>query len=376
MRVLVVWHAAVVPAYRERFRALCRANPEIDLHVIAPQKSYEGGQWIAGTTDPRDPFQLHILPAGWITHPNGLFYKTSLRFLRHLNPEVVHIHEEAWTLGALQFVLAFYPRVPIILETWENLVRSPKRPFRWLEPFVMRRISRFIAGTPDIFHVLTAKGVRAPIDVIPYGTAFTERRVPRTMSVVPRIGYIGRLTPEKGVSLLLDALPQVSRDMEVYVVGNGPLESLVHDTRAAYSHLKLYHTPAVSPHDVPGLLRTFDVLVLPSQTTRTWAEQFGRVLIEAMAVGTVPIGSTSGSIPWVIGDAGWVFPEGNVRVLAQKIDHLLGNTGDWQQLSLKGQQRVRMHFTWDRVAHKLANTYYHAARKGTCYGASHGGVIR
>lgn len=150
MRVLVIWHAAVVPEYRERFRAICRAQPNLDLHVIAPQKSFEGGQWIEGVVDPRDPFELHILPSVWTTHPNALLYKKRLRVLQNFNPDVVHLHEEAWTLGALQAIWAFHTRVPIVLETWENLVRRPKTPFQYVEPLVMRRVTRFIAGTPAV----------------------------------------------------------------------------------------------------------------------------------------------------------------------------------------------------------------------------------
>ena len=56
-----------------------------------------------------------------------------------------------------------------------------------------------------------------------------------------------------------------------------------------------------------------DVLVLPSHTTPTWKEQFGRVIVEALWCGVPVVGSDSGEIPWLIEltGGGLVFPEGD-----------------------------------------------------------------
>ena len=63
-------------------------------------------------------------------------------------------------------------------------------------------------------------------------------------------------------------------------------------------------------NDVPRHLRALDALVLPSESTPLWKEQFGHVLIEAMACGVPVVGSDSGAIPEVIGEAGLLFPGG------------------------------------------------------------------
>lgn len=59
--------------------------------------------------------------------------------------------------------------------------------------------------------------------------------------------------------------------------------------------------------DIPRYIREFDVLVLPSKTIPTWREQFGLVLAEAMLSRVAVIGSSSGGITEVIGDAGMIF---------------------------------------------------------------------
>jgi len=104
-------------------------------------------------------------------------------------------------------------------------------------------------------------------------------------------------------------------------------------------------------------MNMFDVLVLPSRTTRSWKEQFGRVLIEAMACETPVVGSSSGEIPKVIGDAGLIFPEGDVVTLA----HILGCVHDTAelgtQLGKKGRGRVLEMFTHRRIAEETVRLY-------------------
>ena len=78
------------------------------------------------------------------------------------------------------------------------------------------------------------------------------------------------------------------------------------------------------PHDkVPEYLNAMDLLVAPSQTTPWWKEQFGRMLIEAMACGVPVIGSDSGEIPYVIGDAGMVVSDVDVAGWARAIATLV-----------------------------------------------------
>ncbi len=72
-------------------------------------------------------------------------------------------------------------------------------------------------------------------------------------------------------------------------------------------------------------MRNTDVFVLPSLSRPNWLKQFGRVLIEAMACGVPVIGSTCGEIPNVLGEAGLIFPEGQVEALAACLCALLTN---------------------------------------------------
>jgi glycosyltransferase involved in cell wall biosynthesis len=106
-----------------------------------------------------------------------------------------------------------------------------------------------------------------------------------------------------------------------------------------------------------------DVLVLPSRTRPHWKEQLGRVLIEAMACEVPVVGSRSGAIPDVIGDAGLLFPEGDVARLREAIDRLLGDEGYGRDLAARGRRRAETEFSWARITAKTRDVWRQALER-------------
>ena len=104
-------------------------------------------------------------------------------------------------------------------------------------------------------------------------------------------------------------------------------------------------------------MNILNVLVLPSQTTPRWKEQFGRVLIEAGACGIPVVGSNSGAIPEVIGDAGLVFPEGDSESLANCLLQLIENPTLCKQFGEIGRKRALEKFSWQEVANQMREIY-------------------
>ena len=101
------------------------------------------------------------------------------------------------------------------------------------------------------------------------------------------------------------------------IAGTGPEQVALKDLAQRLGLLdKVTFLGKVSSTAMPAVYASMDVLALPSRTTTTWKEQFGRVLIEAMACRVPVIGSDSGEIPNVIGDGGLVFPEDDAAALA------------------------------------------------------------
>jgi glycosyltransferase involved in cell wall biosynthesis len=131
------------------------------------------------------------------------------------------------------------------------------------------------------------------------------------------LGYIGRLTEEKGVLDLIESVRELREEghnIYLHIAGGGKLESILNK-----NFIKFY---GVLPHTEAHLFyQNIDILVLPSKTKTFWKEQFGRVLVEATASGKIVLGSSSGAIPEVISKIGLgeVFEEGNVLDLKKKI---------------------------------------------------------
>ncbi|HEY9300189.1 MAG TPA: glycosyltransferase, partial [Phormidium sp.] len=106
-------------------------------------------------------------------------------------------------------------------------------------------------------------------------------------------------------------------------------------------------------------------LVLPSETTDKfktltaagWKEQFGHVLIEAMACQVPVIGSNSGEIPHVIGEAGLVFPEGNAEALKNCLVQLIEHPEYARNLAKQGYERVIKNYTNKALAQQLLKFY-------------------
>jgi glycosyltransferase involved in cell wall biosynthesis len=93
-----------------------------------------------------------------------------------------------------------------------------------------------------------------------------------------------------------------------------------------------------------------DLLCAPSETTSRWREQFGRMLIEAMACGVPVIASRSGEIPHVIADVGVLVDERDVVQWTCAVDSLLSNPRTRRDLSARGITRARERFAWPVVA--------------------------
>jgi glycosyltransferase involved in cell wall biosynthesis len=108
--------------------------------------------------------------------------------------------------------------------------------------------------------------------------------------------------------------------------------------------------PPMLPAQIAQQFHKIDVLVLPSRTTPVWKEQFGRVLAEAMACHVPVIGSNSGAIPEVIGDAGLIFPEGDVTALANCLRQLINSPDLRHDLAQRGYNRVITNYTQEHIA--------------------------
>lgn len=162
------------------------------------------------------------------------------------------------------------------------------------------------------------------------------------------VGFVGRLSGQKGVSILLAAIEKIARnDRNVHFViaGIGTLEKKVVDFVKSSGLGDVVHFLGFRD-DVPALMQTFDLLLVPS----LW-EGFGLVLIEAMSAGVPCIASNVSSIPEILEDGinGLLVPPGDVDALVKAVDRLRRDQALRKRLGDAGKRTVDEKFTIDRM---------------------------
>jgi glycosyltransferase involved in cell wall biosynthesis len=172
----------------------------------------------------------------------------------------------------------------------------------------------------------------------------------------PVIGFLGRLVPEKGIHVLLEAFRSIQKatGASLLCIGSGPLATLCRNTPGVVVAEGLQHA------EVPAYLAAVDVLVLPSITTKFWREQFGRALIEAMACEIPVVGSDSGEIPNLIRETGGglVVREGDPSDLAVAILRLLQDSLLYRNLARRGREGVLRRYSLEAVSVRLEDIFH------------------
>jgi glycosyltransferase involved in cell wall biosynthesis len=166
------------------------------------------------------------------------------------------------------------------------------------------------------------------------------------------------LVEQKGVDLLLEALSGLEGTWRAYILGSGPeREALRSQAQSLRLANRVSFDEQIPSGQMPAYYHQLDALVVPSRTRPNWKEQFGRVIVEAMACGVPVIGSDSGEIPNVIGDAGLIFPEDRVEVLRAHLARLLGDPSLQEELARRGRERVLARYTQAQVAAQTYRAY-------------------
>jgi glycosyltransferase involved in cell wall biosynthesis len=172
------------------------------------------------------------------------------------------------------------------------------------------------------------------------------------------IGFCGRLVPEKGLIELRDALQRLRAehpDVHLALLGHGPLAQ-----DPGFSRTPWITILRSRPHfEIPVFMQSLDLFVLPSKPVRepdhVWEEQFGHVLIEAMACGVPAIGSDSGAIPEVVGERLGIFRHGSADPIYDKLTALLQAPEALAALAVRQQERVMQFYSHQAVARIYAN---------------------
>jgi glycosyltransferase involved in cell wall biosynthesis len=367
MRVLMISKACLVGAYQRKLEEIARFS-DVELMVAVPPSWRDGSRNIWVERMHTAGYKLVVEPIVFNGSFHLYFYPRLGRRMQSFCPDIVHVDEEPYNFATFHALrLAQAVGASVLWFTWQNLNRRYPFPFRLIERYALRHTDYAIAGSAGAATTWREKGYDGLLRVIPqFGVdpaLFAQRSARQDSASGFRIGFVGRLVPEKGADVLLRAVAGMRGSCQLSVVGLGPeqdrLEALVRrlglDERVSFDG----HLPSTR---LPAFYRELDVLVLPSLSRPNWVEQFGRVLIEAMACGVPVVGSDCGEIPAVVGDAGLLFPEGDVEALQGHLLRLMRDLDLWAGLARRGRERVLSRFTQAQVAAETVEVYREIVR--------------
>jgi glycosyltransferase involved in cell wall biosynthesis len=359
--------ACIVGAYQKKLEELARFD-DVELTVIVPPYWRDERGVMPLERAHTEGYRFIVEPMLLNGHFHLHFYPGLGKHVRRLQPDIVHIDEEPYNLATFQAMrLAERAEARALFFTWQNLKRIYPFPFSLIEGYNLKKSDYAIAGNQEAVEVWRGKGYKGPIKVIPqFGVdpeIYESRITNHESRFTPHasrftIGYVGRLVEEKGVQVLLQAVDGLAGDWRLHILGSGPMRSQLEVLVRQLDIVErvTFESPIPSAQ-MPAFYNELDTLVLPSLTRPHWKEQFGRVLIEAMACGVPVVGSRSGEIPHVIGQAGLTFTEGDVQELRARLSQLMDTPALHADLAKRGRERVLAHYTQAQIAAETHEVY-------------------
>lgn len=366
MRLLSVAHSCVVSEYQKRMEEVAKYS-DVDLTLLVPK------YWSQFNTrvdlEKRESSTYRILPVQpitWGIRENSLrnvthVYPNTRRIINSVQPDILELWEEpfsAVTSHATFWAKKTSPRTKIIFFSAQNVLKEYPFPFSTFERYAYNNAQFAFLMNRKVIEVIRTKGYEKEFVVLPLGVdedIFCKKDV-RDLKVRLGVhgfvaGFVGKLTRQKGIVHLIEAVSQIKENIQLLIIGDGELrdeaEQLI-DGKGLRP--RTVFIGGVPHSQIPDYLNCMDLLVFPSITLPNLKEQFGRVIIEGMACEVPVIGSNSGETPTTIGEAGLIFRERDVRDLREKIEGLMSNRDLRNLLAKKGRKRVMEHFTWKKIA--------------------------
>ncbi|NJO41832.1 MAG: glycosyltransferase family 4 protein [Cyanobacteria bacterium RU_5_0] len=386
MKILVASHTYIVDLNCEKFRTLADLEPDIEVTIVVPKRWRPGGVqnrtietrfWQEGS--------FRVVPiANFSQNNQGLlcFGTEIVSLLREFRPDIIQVEQGAKSLAYAELISLnrmLKLEAKNIFFTWWNLPYNLKFPVSLLEAYNLRHTHGSVVGNQDGAEILRQRGYEGMIQVMPQlgvdESLFRPQSQPKLAAQLGIqqnefvVGFVGRFVEEKGLLTLCDALTKLGetdRPWKWLLLGRGSLKQMVMErAQGAGISDRLIWVESVPHDDVPRYINLMNALVLPSQTAKQfktltavgWKEQFGHVLIEAMACQVPVIGSDSGEIPHVIANTGLVFPEGNSIELRDRLRQLINQPELATELSKQGYKRAINCYTNRALAQQQLNFY-------------------
>lgn len=361
-RLATIGHSYVIAANRRLAHEMAvQGQGRWEVTAVAPVRYRADLGRVAAHPVDGEACRLRTLNVRLDRSPHLMWY-SGLDAVLEDSWDVVHCWEEPYVAAGAQVARTVRSSARLVMATFQNIAKQYPWPLSGFERTSMARADGWIAFGQTVSDTLsTREGYNGrPSRIIPPGVDLERFRPDPDAGRALRarlgwtdadlvVGFLGRFVPEKGIATLLQALRASRANWRALFVGGGAEQPAI-DAFAREFRGRVHVATGVSHDDVPGWLNAMTILCAPSVTTSSWREQFGRMLIEAMACGVPVVASSSGEMPHVVADAGAILPETDERAWADTIDELLDDGARRAELAARALERVTTRYAWPVVA--------------------------
>ncbi|MBT3583426.1 MAG: glycosyltransferase family 4 protein [Halobacteriovoraceae bacterium] len=364
-KVLVIGHPLVVDANRQLWNTLAK-HPSYQVDLIVPKS------WPSNLLKKND-FQFNketdqdlnkIYSLRTVFKGSGSFFFFNPIKIAQIfwwnRYDVVLLTQETWSLSLFFIHLLKFlspnNKALFYLTVCQNIKKKKLYFLRFFERFNTWALDSILCCCSEIEQVIRWKGIKKECRYFPfsYDDQLYRSKAPKFDSKKIVLGYMGRLSEEKGISLLLKVFTKMkgeNENLSLLIAGAGPLEASLQEIDGVTFLGALPHQLAHTFYN------QIDIFVLPSQTRSFWKEQFGRVIIEAVASGCPVVGSSSGAIPEVLSMLGLetTFQEDSEEELTKKLQQVIDQIEEGVIVDFmeKARQKATELYTHEGVVQRL-----------------------
>lgn len=297
------------------------------------------------------------------------FSPSLVKEAQKINPKLIHAHFGPDGYKAIK--LKRNLNIPLIV-TFHGSDATTKKEYAdslWLNSYFKNQSALFkygdcfIAVSKFIKNKLLEQGFPQDKIIVHYTGVDT-----RKINYVPNrernrnVLFVGRIVENKGLKYLIDALEIVQREnpsIGLIVIGDGPLK----DKMEQYAREKIKNFIFLGKQTFEQTIQYMSVckiLCVPSITLQNGqSEGLGQVFLEAGAMGTPVVSFLTGGIPEAVrhNHTGLLFPEKDVRQLAEGIAAVFKNIDLWNKLSMNAVKYINQNFNIQKQTQKLEEIY-------------------
>ena len=326
-------------------------NKNLDIVCVAPKKIFQGKNIVYSDYKKKD-IKINLIQLNLINKSMRTQYFEKIEhIIKKERPNIIFLDNDTVCFQSLILIYwSFYFKFNIYYFCNENNLVNILSSFsiKKLVKFIIIGVSNYLIKykidkifcySNQIKKNYDFFGYKKKTQIIPLGfdkkVFFTKNKKKKIKNLT--ISYFGRITPEKGIHILIEALKLVKSlnwnlliDID-HIEDKEYFQRLKNELKKNFSSKK-YRFIKCDHFQIAKYMRLSDVIVLPS----LHEEQYGRVIQEAVACGNVAVGSNIGAIPEIIKDKHLLFNPGNFNNLALILKRL--SSRSYYMKKLKNQK--------------------------------------